>query len=167
MSDFGYIQIEFDYDFKKSLLEWSQKSIDSKYLICGETDGKSIGGLVAQNAHITLAYGIPVDTDKSEEIYEEVQKVVCPKIKISGIKYFSLKQYGAKILYLSIDDENNVLAQIHEKLKKFISEELQNTQPIFVPHIAIAYVSEDFNERELIYDNSHDIKNVGIKYHKS
>jgi hypothetical protein len=66
MANFGYIQIEFEDGFKDSLAEWSKKSIDPKYLIYGEVDGKSIGGFVAQDAHITLIYGIPENTKYSE-----------------------------------------------------------------------------------------------------
>jgi 2'-5' RNA ligase len=166
MANFGYIQIEFESELKKSLAEWSKKSINPKYLIYGEIDGKSIGGFVAQDAHITLIYGIPENTKYSEEIQQEVQKIILPKIKISGIKCFNIKQYGAKILYLSIDDENGDLGRIHEKFERFISEELQQNQPPFVPHIAIAYVSESFDESSLIYGGPSEILNVSVKYHQ-
>lgn len=166
MANFGYIQIEFEDEFKNSLSEWSKKSIDSKYLIYGEINGKSVGGFVVQDAHLTLIYGIPTDTGHSEEIQKEIQKIILPKIKISGIKCFNVKQYSAKILYLSIDDENGVLNQIHEKLGRFISEEFEQNQPPFVPHIAIAYVSEDFDENLLIYDGKNETQNVSVKYYK-
>jgi 2'-5' RNA ligase len=167
MANFGYIQIEFENKFKESLVEWSKKSIDSKYLTYGEIDGKSIGGFVIQDAHITLVYGIPSDTEYSEEIQQEVQKIILPKIRISGIKSFYIKEYGAKILYLLIDDENGDLEKIHKKFEKFISEELKQAQPLFVPHIAIAYVSESFDENSLMYDGQSEIQNIGVKYYKS
>jgi 2'-5' RNA ligase len=167
MANFGYIQIEFEDEFKESLAEWSKKSIDPRYLIYSEIDGESIGGFVAQDAHITLVYGIPADTKYSEEIQQEVQKIILPKIKISGIKCFNVKQYGAKILYLSIDDDNGVLRQIHEKFERFISEELRQNQPPFVPHVAIAYVSENFNENSLIYSGQGEMRGVNVKYYKN
>ena len=166
MANFGYIQIEFGDEFKKSLVEWSEKLIDPKYLIYGEVDGKSIGGFVARDAHITFVYGIPVSTEHSEEIQQEIQKIILPKIKISGIKCFNVKQYGAKILYLSIDDKGGELGQIHRKFERFISDELKQNQPPFVPHIAIAYVSESFDENSLVYDVQSEIQNVTVKYYK-
>lgn len=166
MSNFGYIQIEFEDEFKKLLVEWSNKSIDKKSLIYGEINGEQMGGLVAQDAHVTLIYGVPIDTEYSEEIQQEIKKIVLPKIKISGVSCFHIKEYGAKVLYLSINDDSGVLKQIHEKFRKFISEELQQNQPQFVPHIAIAYVSESFNEQALIYGGPYEIHTTSIKYYQ-
>jgi 2'-5' RNA ligase len=166
MSNFGYIQVEFGDEFKEELSEWSKKSIDQKYLIYSEINGETIGGLVTHDAHITLVYGIQLNSKHSEEIQKEVQKIKLSQIKISGIKCFILKQFGAKILYLSIDDANDVLEQIHEKFKKFISEEIRQNQPPFVPHIAIAYVSEDFDEQTLIYGGPSEIQVVNVRFYQ-
>lgn len=165
MSKFGYIQIEFEDEFKKSLAEWSKKSIESKYLIYGDIDGERIGGIVSQDAHITLIYGIPKDLDNTETIRQEIQNITLPKINISEVKCFHLEQYHAKILYLSINDENKILEQLHEKFKKFITNESPH-QPPFIPHIAIAYVSENFNEQSMLYNGPTEIDFMKLKYHK-
>jgi 2'-5' RNA ligase len=163
MSNFGYIQIDFSDGFKNSLAEWVRKSIDPKYFVYGKTNGELIGGIVTKDAHITLNYGIPTDTENSDKIQQEIKLITPPKIIISGIKSFNISQYHAKILYLSIEDKNATLENIHKIFEKFIPIKLRNLSQ-FVPHISIAYVSDDFDEYSLLYNGPREVQAVNVTF---
>ncbi len=164
MTNFGYIQIEFDLNFKESLHKWCDKYIDPSNYIFGEINGENIGGLVVDDAHITVCYGIPVDTSYKEQIIKEVANIVSPIIKIGGIGCFRIKEHHAKIIYLSIEDDSETLKFMNDQFKKYISPNLKTMQS-FVPHITIGYVSENFDEKKLIYDGLKEIQSTKIKYY--
>lgn len=164
MAEFGYIQIEFDLNFRKSLQKWCEDIISPHDCVFGVIDGEEIGGIVANKAHITICYGIAGSILIDNQINKEIKKIILPNIRIKNIGYFSVPDYHAKIIYLSICDDE-ILKSINEQFKKYISPKLKEIKP-FIPHITLAYVSESFVNEKLSYQGQKVLFPVSIKYYK-
>jgi 2'-5' RNA ligase len=164
MTRLGYIQIEFDQNFKDSLHKWAAESIVPNDYTFGEINGEKIGGLVVDDAHITVCYGIPLNSSYEKQIREELTNITPPMVQIDHSDCFHIREHRTKIIYLAIADTFGSLQDIHDRFKKYLSTDLQTLHP-FIPHITIGYVSEDFDEKKLMYNGLKEVRSARIEYY--
>ena len=144
----GRISVQFTPETNQEITEWSH-SIKDEDLVTVNINGKTKGGLVVDKLHLTLLYGLNNEMINVNELFKSLKKIKLKKIKISGIEFFSSKEYNCNILHLKIEDNGDELKKINKDLKKFpVFSKYKKFE--YIPHITIAYVKRDFNLAVLI-----------------
>ncbi|HBD24888.1 MAG: hypothetical protein A2566_00995 [Candidatus Zambryskibacteria bacterium RIFOXYD1_FULL_40_13] len=134
----GYVTIDFIPEVIQGLVNWS-KQIPEGDLFTMKINDKQEGGNVANDAHMTLFFGINDSKLNHEMISNYLANFQISKLQLGSLDAFHTKQPGCKILIIKINDSDGKLAMIHDALLEFphFSEYQDN---VFVPHITIAYV---------------------------
>lgn len=163
-SKIGYVSADLVPETIQSLTEWSNKYIPQKSLFTMEMGGKVEGGNVMDDAHLTLFFGIDEQNLDHKKLQDYLSSLDVKTLKIECVNTFETPQQGCKIIYLKVSNQKNKLSSIHNDILKFPHfKELQNLN--FVPHITIAFVKEEFDERSIPLDNISELNVRGIFYH--
>lgn len=159
----GYIDAIFDEKTKKEIESWSMIVRDEDlYTISNEN--KKDGGNITDKLHLTLFYGFDENLLNMDEVLKFIDNIKLDIVKINGLGTFPVTGHNCKILFLKVDDDEDIIKNIHEELKKFpYFSEYQKLK--FIPHIAIAFIRNDLNTNALVYSNPSTLSVKKISYH--
>lgn len=107
-----------------------------------------INGNVTNTAHLTLYYGIDTKHIESAELKEILSNHEIDCLEVKDIRLVSGYQNLYQILWLEIDDKENKLQNLSEKLRQFKSKESPDQE--FKPHITLAYIENSFQLKDKI-----------------
>lgn len=147
----GYFASYLTSKSKEELKNWLNNFISKEDLFFAEINGKTEEGEVVDKAHITLFYGLDDKKMNTQDIEVLIQENPIPEyISVGSVKTFSTPISGSKILVLSIEDNEKIFHNLHNKIKvgfEYFSEEYKYKK--YNPHITLAYVKESFDMSKL------------------
>ena len=159
----GYITANLTDKEKKEIINWA-KMIQDKDLYVISKNGKTDGGNVTDDLHLTLFYGFNETLINKDDIEDFVYNINLKNIEIEKVGVFFPMDQEYKVLYLSVKDEGGSIKKYHEGLKKFPHfVEFQKFE--YVPHITIAFVKKDFNTSRITYNGPQFLRVKKITYH--
>ena len=158
----GYISATIDRAGVALINKWAINTVPQERLFFIKVDNKLEGGFVAEEAHLTLFFGLDNRLIDKEKVSNLIDSLHIPPLEISGLGIFSVKKPDCNILYLGISDNDGNLKRIHDRFLEF--PHFKEDQSPFTPHITIAYVRRDFDENSVEYHGPPQILISKIEY---
>ncbi len=156
----GYVMLDFLDRDKQKVKNYFKDFIDEKYYFYAKVNGKNKGGLVLDEMHLTLFYGLD-DKKFNEKVLDEIK---INDIKLGKLELFYIKEFQCNALVLKINDKKQELKAIHNILGEFDVLREKNNKFKFNPHITIAYVKKGFEVKNKNRFLNEKIKVKSVNY---
>lgn len=146
--DIGYVAAIFSAETRDRLDMWVRNAIPNDMLFTMKVNGTLEGGNVARKAHLTIFFGINDQSADKNGLSKLIHAIAISDLIVRGVSSFKIPNIPCKTLHLVIDDHTGELQRAHDKF--LVVPHFEDCQePRFVPHITLAYVKDDFDERKL------------------
>lgn len=158
----GYVSIEFVDDDKEDILTLS-KQIPKNKIVSATINSKEEGGIVANKLHLTLFYGLDYLKINKKKLILFIKSIRIEALHVVDFDSFGIREFNCKVLFLVVNDYNKELEKLHNEIRLHYPH-FKNTNS-FKPHIAVAYVSSDFEPKGLQFSfpKSLRVKNIKLK----
>ncbi len=159
----GYIAADFQEKDKIEIINWS-KTIRDNDLYITSIDGKTKGGHMTDDLHLTFFYGLDEDLINKNDVQDFINTINLESIEIGKIDIFPVADQTCEVLYLSVEDQLGKIRKYNETFKKFPHfTEFQKKE--FIPHITIAFVKKGFDVNKFTYTGSKILNIKEIIHH--
>jgi 2'-5' RNA ligase len=135
----GYVEILFNSEEKQILINRVRSLLNQNDLYYSDVVQR-IAGDVTKSLHLTLYFGLIDEDIDHSDLRNVLEKINIKEVKIKSIDLWNGYQDLYKILVLSIDDSDKLLAKYSNQFSKFPHEKEYE----FKPHITLAYVKNTF-----------------------
>ena len=161
MENITYIEITFDDETKSKFKDLVNELVEESDLYYS-TVKKRISGVVTDNLHFTLFWGIDPSLMNSKELIDLVDSIDLKELAVGNLFLMPGFQNLYKILCIEIKDDDKNLFNISERFKSFSLQNLQTRE--FKPHLTLAYVNPDYEipKKEINTNFSVNVKEVRI-----